>query len=289
MELFIKLGLKEICYIVNRMGLTTDVEYLEGNLEVDGIKYHYEKRGNEVVIADENNKKVRVGINYTEEPTKDNYGRTVVYVKHEISVDYSLENGEYLNLYNNISLDLGYESFENVQRHDLMSGLRTRFFSNKGEEVASLSIGLDKICLAGSNQIYEFNDGGILVGRKFISEDGQTLISISGVETPAKELIDSFDVEKEKAKIDRIINESSDLHPFSIESLEDAKRLLDRRERYVKDINDYYNKDIENVKKAIAVRERIISSLEKGFIDAKGIDAVASDYIRQTTSRRLGK
>ena len=289
MELFTKLGLKEICYIVNQLGLSTNMEFLHGsNIVVNGRTYNYEKRGNSVFITDSVGNCVKVAVKYTEEPTKDHYGRDVIYVKHEISADYALPNGELINIYNNISLDRGYEAFENVQRHDLMHGLRLSHINDNQECDATFSLGLDRVCLQENNQIYEFNENGIVAGRRILSEDGSSLVSVSGVDAPAKELIYSFDMDEEQKKLDRIIEENTDLHPFTKEVLEETKRLLVRRGRYIADYRNYYDFDINEARKAMNIRNRLIGEFNKEMMDPEGLEAVARDiYQRRLETQKL--
>ena len=290
MELFTKLGLKEICYIVNKMGLTTEVEFAVEDLNINGKRYRYEKKGNMVLITDEDNRQMRIGINYKELPSEDYLGNHIIFTNHEISIDILLENGEYINLYNNIGLPRGYKSFENVQRHDLMSGLVTKYCDKKGNKIASFSLGLDKICL-GEHDVYEFTDEGILTNRKLVSKDGKTLMAISGVPVPPRETIESFDVEIEKARIDHIIATNPGLHEFTIEALEDTKRMLDRRDRYVEDNKEFYQRGILETQKAIIVRDKLISGIDKCALDVEGLDGIARDYWRRKfpNSQTFGK
>ena len=284
MELFIDLGLKEIASIIGRMGLTTDINELHGEVELNGIKYNYEKHGNEFKVTDSLGHQTNIKINYSEEETKDDYNRTIRYLRHDVSMDYLLKNGDYINLSNNIGLDSGYESFENVHRHDIISGVRTKYCDKDGKEVASFGLGLDRICLKDKNKLYEFNEDGIKCGNRIITLDGNTLVSISGSEIPNLDVINSFNLEKEQDKL-RKIAEESDLHPFTKEILDDSIRKLDRKERFVKDIVDYYNTDIKDVRNAIEIRNRIINGIESSLISKEGMELVEEDFYKQTMNR----
>ena len=284
MELFIDLGLKEIASIIGRMGLTTDINELHGEVELNGIKYNYEKHGNEFKVTDSLGHQTNIKINYSEEETKDDYNRTIRYLRHDVSMDYLLKNGDYINLSNNIGLDSGYESFENVHRHDIISGVRTKYCDKDGKEVASFGLGLDRICLKDKNKLYEFNEDGIKCGNRIITLDGNTLVSISGSEIPNLDVINSFNLEKEQDKL-RKIAEESDLHPFTKEILDDSIRKLDRKERFVKDIVDYYNTDIKDVRNAIEIRNIIINGIESSLISKEGMELVEEDFYKQTMNR----
>ena len=281
MELYIDLGLKEIASIINRMGLTTDTN-LSGEVELNGKKYFYEKVGNKFTVTDSDNKQTRISINYSSVNGKDAYNRDVTYDKHEVSIDYLLENGEIINLSNIIPLDSGYESFENVHRHDLISGLRTKYCDVDGKEIASFNLGLNEICLKDNNIKYIFDEEGIKYNNVVLSLDGNTLVSISGEEIPSKELISSFKLKDEQDKIDRIIVDNKDLHPFTKEELENTLRKLDRRERFVKKVEGFYNEDIKNIRKVIDIRNRIINGIENSILPKDGLEEVENDFYKNT-------
>ena len=281
MELYIDLGLKEIASIINRMGLTTDTN-LSGEVELNGKKYFYEKVGNKFTVTDSDNKQTIININYSSVNEKDSYNRDVTYDKHEVSIDYLLENGEIINLSNIIPLDSGYESFENVHRHDLISGLRTKYCDVDGKEIASFNLGLNEICLKDNNIKYIFDEEGIKYNNVVLSLDGNTLVSISGEEIPSKELISSFKLKDEQDKIERIIIDNKDLHPFTKEELENTLRKLDRRERFVKKVEGFYNEDIKNIRKVIDIRNRIINGIENSILPKDGLEEVENDFYKNT-------
>lgn len=283
MELFTDLGLKEIASIISRMGVTTDVN-ISGEVELNGKKYSYEKIGNQFVVTDSDNKQTKININYSSIVGKDAHNRDVTYVKHEVSVEYLLENGEIINISNNIPLDPGYESFENVHRHDLLSGIRTKYCDVDGKEIASFSIGLNEICLKENNIKYIFDEDGIKYNNVVLSLDGDTLVSISGEEIPSKELISSFKLKDEQDKIDRIITENKDLHPFTKEELENTLRKLDRRDRFVKKVEGFYNEDIKNIRKVIDIRNRIIKGVKESILSKDGLEEVENDFYKNTTN-----
>lgn len=280
MELFVELGIKEIASIINRMGLITDTN-VNGEVEVNGNKYYYSKEGNTFVIGDETGKGLRIGINYSEQMGKDAYNRDVKYVKHDVSIDYLLSDEDYINLSNDIALDPGYESFENIQRHDILRGVRSAYCNKFGKEVATFGLDLDRICLKENNNIYEFNKDGIKCGNKIISIDGNNLVSISGEEIPNIETVLSFGVTKEQDKVRDIIAKEN-LHPFTKEALEDTIRLLDRKNRFAKNIVNYYNTDIKEVRKAIEIRNKIQNSVKGNVIDKDVIEKIAEDFYNKT-------
>lgn len=283
MELFIDLGLKEIASIIGRMGLTTNIDQMKvDNLELNGVNYEYSKNGNEITIKDSLGNVTKVRINYNEKEGKDAYNRDIKIVNHEVAIDYVLKDGTMIKLENNIPLYSGYESFENVHRHDLLRGLRTKFCDNEGKEIASFNLELDEICLKSNNVKYIFDKDGIKYNNVVLSLDGNSLVSIGGNPIPSKDLIQSFNLEDEREKVNRIIRENKDLHPFTLEELEDTTRKLDRRDRFVKKVNEFYEKDIQDIRKVIEVRNHLLDSVENNLVDIDGLDLIARDYYFKT-------
>ena len=274
--MFVRLGLKEVADVIKTLGISSDIMYLHGNIDVNGKLYIYEKKGNQLTITGEDGKSVTIGINYSEEKAKDYQNRDVLYLKHEVSIDYKLEDGHHITFYRDIPLERGYESFENVNRHDLLSGVKTGYVGKDGEE-ASFSVGLNKVCFNGSKKVYEFTSDGIICGNRLITVDGGQLVSISGEVTPGLDEAKSFDLIKERAKIENFLKSGVQLHPFTREMLKDAYRKLDRKDRYAKDIIHYYDEEIGEVRKALEVRNNIISGIDTA-IDPAAIDKAASAF-----------
>ena len=290
METFVKLGLKEIASIIGLLGKNTDLNELSVNdINVDGKKYSYYKLGNALVINDENKKEVRIKVKHTQEKTKDYKNMDVIYDNHEVFIDYQLENGDIISLKNQIPLDGGYEAFENVQRHDLLHGLSLKYVDRTGKKLASFSVGVDKVCLGEDKKIYEFNDNGIVCGNRLLTIDGDKLLSISGSEVPSKEEVDSFDINEQKEIINEFLENAKGLHPFTRETLEDACRKLDRKERYAKDIKEFYSKDIKETREAIEVRQRIIDAIENGLIDYEVLEVIDNNFRNKTNKNKLTK
>ena len=64
MENFVRLGLQEACNVVKTLGISSDVMYLHGNVEVKGKLYIYEKKGDQLTITDENGVSLTIKIGY---------------------------------------------------------------------------------------------------------------------------------------------------------------------------------------------------------------------------------
>lgn len=283
METFVKLGLKEVANIIGILGLSTDIKELEEkDFEINGKKYGYYKIGNAVVIYDEDGKSVKVKVNHTQEKTKDYKNMDVIYDNHEVFMDYQLENGDIISLKNQIALDGGYEAFENVHRHDLLSGLSLKYVDKTGKKLASFSVGVDKVCLGEERKIYEFNHDGIVCGNKLLTLEGDKLLSIGGTEVPSREEVESFNINEQREIIDKFLTEVKGLHPFTRETLEDAYRKLDRKDRYAKDIKEFYSKDINEIREAIAVRQRIMDAIENDLIDYEALEVIGNELRNKT-------
>lgn len=295
MELFIDLGLKEIASIINIMGKSENIDKLNGEVySDDGTKYSYEKNGNEFRIFSDNGKETKIKINCERVPWENLYGKEYIRSKHEVFISYKLDNGNSIDLYNDISLHNEYTGFEDVTRHDLMYALSCKYCSY-GDEEASFSLGLDRLCFKNNGKTddsYEFTENGIKNGNKIITVDGDKLVSLKGSDVPSLDVLKSFDLEKEKEKLEKILNDSNDLHPFTIEAVGDALRKLDCKKRYAEDIINYYDADMRKVKKAISLRNNIMDSVKSKVIDKDVLDLVCNDYYKKTSNdvvRRVKK
>ena len=290
METFVKFGLKEVANIIGLLGKSTDVKELDvKDIEIDGKKYGYYKIGNALVIYDESGKSVKIKVNHTQEKTKDYKNMDVIYDVHEVFMDYQLENGDIISLKNQIALDGGYEAFENVQRHDLLSGLGLKYVDRTGKKLASFSIGVDKVCLGEEKKIYEFNYDGIVCGNRLLSLEGDKLLSIGGSEVPSREEVESFNIDEQRDIIDNFLVEAKGLHPFTREVIEDAYRKLDRKDRYAKDIKEFYTKDINEIREVIAVRQKIMDAIENDLISYEALETIANNYKNKTRKDILTK
>lgn len=275
MELFIDLGLKEIASIIQILGESTDLEDFIETVNVNGNDIRIIKDDNSVIINSLDGRNMSISIDYSEEETA-LYYKKATFINHKVNIIYYLDDGSQIELSNNIPLERGYKGFTNVQRHDLMKGLKCKYISNDGKE-ASFTLDLNKICLKDNNKVYEFTDKGIVCGNKVVSLDGNDLLTVSGTEVPEIKTLTSFDVEKEKEKIENIINTTEELHSFTIDALKDAERLLDRRERYVKDLFDFYNRgDLLAVRNAIDTRDRIMDAVDNEIIKPNELESVSN-------------
>ena len=287
MELFLDLGLREISSIINVMGVTTEIDQLHAdNLEHNGVLYSYDKNGNNVEISDSLGNKTKISINCRTGEEENPFTHALeMHDYHDIAIEYLLKDGSKITLEKTVGLNPGYESFENVRRHDLLHDLKTCYVDKEGKEVASFNLSLDTICLKDPIEKVDFTKDGIKCGNKIVSLEGNSLLSLNGEEIPNKNIFESFNIKEEQEKIKRIIDENKDLHPFTMEVLEDASRKLDRKERYVKDILDFYDKDINNIRKAIDTKNKIEENVKHGIVNKEGLDLVANDFYLRTRTQ----
>lgn len=285
MELFIDLGLKEIASIIQTLGEATNLDDFIDNINTDKSDIRIIKDGNSIIINSLDGRNMSISIDYSEEETA-LYYKKATFINHKVNIIYYLDDGSQIELSNNIPLERGYKGFTNVQRHDLMKGLKCKYISNDGQE-SSFTLDLNKICLKDTNKVYEFTDEGITCGNKVVSLDGNDLLTVSGAEVPEIKTLTSFDVEEEKEKIEKIIKTTEELHSFTIEALKDAERLLDRRERYVKELFDFYNKgDFSAVRKAIDVRNKIMDAVNYEIIKPNELEAINNKLREKYLSKK---
>lgn len=292
MENFIKLGLQEACGIVKTLGISPDVMYLHGNVEVNGKLHIYEKKGDQLTITGEDGKSLTVKIGYSEEVKKDYQNRDYVAPKHEVTLDYKVEDGHHLTFHRvftsdgiHESLPRGYASFEDVNRDNLLSGTETTYVGVNGEKIATFTTELYDVCPIGETKSYLFSSAGIEHDNKLFTVDGGQLISVH--KDPAASLDDakSFDLEKEKEKIENFLKSGVKLHPFTREMIKDAYRKLDRKERYAKDIIRYYSEEVGKVQDALHLRNEIGKSID-GAISPAAIARVDMAFRKEIIARK---
>ncbi len=288
MELFNDLSLKEISYIVNILGESTDINYLTNSIQVGDKIITYRKIGNELSIDSSTGEKVSVRIEYSSRDEKDFRGSLMKVLSHKVMADYILKDCTEIILSNDISLPEGYKAFENVQRHDLLNGLRVVYI-DKDDKFISVSLGGDKICLKDIDKMYEFTQDGIISGNKKISLDGDKLIMTNGNPAPSLDTVESFDLDKEKERIKKFSNMDSDIHPFTKDALDMAVRDLDRKNRTVNSIKEFYKDEIKNVRRAIRIRNDFIDGVKNGVLTTDELDAISNQFRRDVRGKSLRK
>ena len=288
MEAFEKLGLKEVAGLIGILGKNHDIDKIDKTeIIINDRKYYYSKNGDSLLIESEDGKALEVSVKSTETEGVDYQNRKVVYQKHEVDARYYLKENETIRIHNEIPLYGDYEAFENVQRHDLMRGLSYKYSDRYGKDIATFQSDVDRICLNGDNTIYEFTDNGITFGNKLVTLDGNNLLSISGEEAPSIHDIYSFDLEKERTKVGKILEDNQNLHPFTRELIEEAYRKLDRKERYAKNIESFYLKDIKNVRKAISIRNYLMHSIENELIPNEDLNLIEQRIRKDLLQKKL--
>lgn len=184
-----------------------------------------------------------------------------MFLNHSVAINYCLEDGSRLELTNNLSLDEGYGGFSDVQRHDLLDGLKTKYYDQEGKEAAFFSRELERVHLTGNNITYEFTDEGIICGNKKVTLDGEELLFESRKE------VENFDVVKEKNRIEKFIQDNGDMHKYTREALEKSLKHLDKKAAYTKEIASFYNDDIKNVRRAISIRNKVLSAVKNEIMN----------------------
>ena len=288
-EMFIKLGLKEISDTFGIIGVANEIDRASGVVDLGNQMIDYGKHGNKLIIATSDGRRIDANVVISKRKEKDNRNNDVERFYHEVSADYYLKKGDKIRIYNEFVLDGGYESFENIQRHDLMKGLRTSYIDKDGKEVATFNIGLDKVCLKDNNLIYEFTNDGIKYKNKLVSLDGNGLLTVNGNPVPSKEDLESFDYNKEYDKLFELINNNEGLHKFTAEALLEAPRKLSARNREIKNYKDYYSNEIDNVREAISLRNRMIEGMEKEIIKPEELELVNRDARKELIVNRKVK
>lgn len=160
MEVFMKLGLKEVANVIKTLGVSTEIPYMHGNVDVDGKLHIYEKKGNRLTITSEEGKYVGVEVDCQVVERRDIHGNSFELPQHKVYFEYGLANGQLLAFSKELVLDGLYEGFEDVNRHDLLTGTDTRYVDRDGNDVASFSTELTNIQLPNSENTYIFGLNG---------------------------------------------------------------------------------------------------------------------------------
>ena len=92
-------------------------------------------------------------------------------------------------------------------------------------------------------------------------------------------------MQKEKEKIDRIIEGNPDLHPFTVEALKEAKKQLCKKNLIVQDIKSFSDEDIHNIRKAIETRNEITKILDEDIIKPNELEAI-NNSLRENLKER---
>ena len=288
--MFEKIGLKEIASLISVMGESFGTGVYSGEVEVDGKKYTYDKEDDLMVIKCDDGRKMSIKLNSTTERVRDNLNREVVYCNHDVNVDYYKEDGSRINLYTKLALNEGYEGFEGVQRHDLLRGLEVNRINSCGKKEASFDLELNKVSFGEDYNKYVFTPTGIEHGNNFISLDGEELVLMYGSKIPSKELIDSFDAKKEKAKVELLANEMG-LHDFTTSIVKKTLDQIDTKDNYISSIRKFYKEETKDVRKAIKLREEAQKDMDKYTFGPEPLEKMSTiirqEYLNNRKVKRL--
>jgi hypothetical protein len=223
-EVFMRLGLKEVSYVIKTLGVSDEISDLHGNVMVGDKLYIYEKKGNTLVISGEDGRRLTVAVNVDVKERLDKDGNCYELPKHQVFFEYGLANGEALAFTKELALVGAYEGFEDVNRHDLLTGAKTGYYNAKGEKVASFSTEVRAINLANSDKTFIFE----VVGKEMpvqVRHGEMTFANFDGTDIEAL---------KAKAVREKIL--------FDVDYLAitpEAIELVERKFR--KDVFDYKN------------------------------------------------
>ena len=293
MELFNILSLKEIADIISTLGEShRNIYHMCGTIRLDNKVIFYENKDNELRIQSSTGEKTAIRISYSSKETEDYNRRKMTILCHECFIDYYLRDGSIISLYNKLSLPKGYDGFENVQRQDLINGLRIKYYDKDGIEGdfpltsdITISISANKICLDG-HKVFEFTDKGIKYSNYLITLKGDKLV-LSGA--PSLEDAKSFDLEKEKERIEKFAKMDCDIHPFTKEVLETAARTLSGKQRTADSVKTFYEEDIKDVRRAIKIRTDFIRDIENGILSSKELEQVARRFRQEVKGKSYHK
>ena len=289
MELYIKLGLKEIASLVNTMAKYKEngIEYANGSFELNGIKYDYLFDDNNLMLKSSDGKSMNIIINADTKEFKDYLNRNIRVVSHEVDINYYLPNGEIINLNNSLGLNEGYRGFDGVQRHDLISGMRNSLIGKDGKVKSSFSINLDTVYLDDEHKKYSFGVDGISYDNKVVSLDGNKLLVINDNKLDEINELSSFNGTKEKFVLSRIIHADRDLHPITKRIIEDETfKKIDRIEKEAEAVRSFDEDEVKKIRKVISMRNDMMKNFDKNVFEEKELGELEKHFNKEYSKQK---
>jgi hypothetical protein len=125
--------------------------------------------------------------------------------------------------------------------------------------------------------VMEETDEGIKYHNMILSYDGETILKINDESVPSFESIKSFDINEEKEKINKIINnEKIELNDVTKKYLIEAMDKLDKKSNYLKKSNKDYEYVTNKVSHLVDVKNSVLDGIENYTINEKDIDESTS-------------
>ena len=280
MELFVKLGLKEVAGIVSTMAECKEngVEFSKGSFSNRGTKYEYLLDDNNLIIRSSDGRSMNIIINAEEKEFVDYRNRKTRVLNHEVNLFYYMPDGKIINLNKEVGLQEGYKGFYGIPRDEIYHGAKVFLLNKDGEIDARYSVSLDTVYLDDKHKKYEFGKDGISYGNKTVSLDGDELLVMNNRKVENVNELMSYDGSKEKFVLARLMHSDRDVHPITKKIIEeDTFKKIDAKHAEIEEIKEFYDKGIYEVRNAIGLRNSMMNYVEKytfgedelGLLEAK--------------------
>jgi len=286
MDIYDKLNLNEIVEIVKLIANTTDINEFEKKLYIGDIDYDIIKYDNTIIISSSEGKKLEVSLE-SKKVKKIIQNRDITYLNNYVNVKYKLNDNEKLNLISKISLDDNFDVFKYIERDNLYENYLFNYL-NDDVVKACMSIDLSTIRL-DKYKVYDFYGDSVIEGNKEISLNNDKLIKLSGRNIPNMDVINSFDLNNEKQKLNDFL-EKKDIHPFTKELVEEIDKLLDIKQKFVEDVKNFYKYDIKEFEKVKLINKSITSGINKNFFTKDELSLIIDSvgyYLDNNDSKKL--
>lgn len=257
MGLYDKLNLNEVVELVRILTESRNISDFEKDLYIGDVVYCITKFDNTVVVSSSEGKRIQVSIYETERESKEHEK----YNAHIVDIKYKLSENEELNLMGFVDYDY-YESFKYLLKHNLHNSYILNYLNNNVKN-AELSIDINKIKL-NNCKTYNLEGNTIKGNNKVISYDDDKLLNLNGINVPNLDIINSFDLKKEEKKLNQFIDNNV-IHPFTLELIEDTKKLLDSKQKFINEVKSYYENEINDVKKVKQIKNNITNGINNYF------------------------
>ena len=188
-----------------------------------------------------------------------------------LQIDIHLSATCFIELYGNVASYM--TDLSEYKPEEIIESLEPKLFL-KGEREINLDWNLNP-----SNLVFE-EDGIIYRGKYKLSKDGKRIISISQKDAPSLEEIQTYDKERELAKIKELA-EKQNLGEFTQEFIKAARNKVTKQANYYSQLLDDYNEVIPKVELIIKGYKIIQSKFEKSLFTSEEFDELIQLFAKR--------
>ena len=252
-ELLKRIDIDSIVYLLDVLESEKDFEELySNNIYIYGEKYTAYKKGDTLSIRKDNSPTIYIS-SIEEHPD-----RIMDDGKRVVSISYKLDNNDIISLEGNATC--GESLFD---KGELIANLKPYYYSNNGLN----RYALDDAFLP--EQLRSVKDG-VMYHNVLLSDDGKTILKINGEVIPSKEEIESFDIDKEKAKVQNLYEIldcngitkkmfENEFGSIDKEKIDGFVSKLEKRNKNLDKLTKEYEEVTDKVSGLLEVRDKYVS------------------------------